>query len=193
MLVTNIIFVAVDRRQRTTERLALSALDLFEEHGYEETSVADIAAAAGVTQMTFFRHFPTKDRVLLDDPYDPALARAVAERPVDEPPLLRTARGLRTAWQAIPTADVALVRRRTKIIARTPSLRAATAASNHATEDAVTDQLVADGSDPLTARVAVAAVLSALTAALLWWAAHDDADLPAAIETALAVLDAGQS
>ena len=75
----------------------MHALQLFERRGYEQTSVADIAAAGGVTEMTFYRHFPTKDRVLLDDPYDSALVAAVASRPRAERPLTRTVNGLREA------------------------------------------------------------------------------------------------
>ncbi|MBI1376294.1 MAG: TetR family transcriptional regulator [Frankiales bacterium] len=45
-------------------RLAVAALDLFEERGYDDTTVADIAERAGVTARTFFRHFPDKKEVL---------------------------------------------------------------------------------------------------------------------------------
>lgn len=41
-----------------------SALDLFVEHGYDQTTVADIAARAGLTERTFFRHFADKREVL---------------------------------------------------------------------------------------------------------------------------------
>jgi AcrR family transcriptional regulator len=46
-------------------------LELFLRDGYDATTVAAIARAAGVSHMTFFRHFPTKESVVLDDPYDP--------------------------------------------------------------------------------------------------------------------------
>jgi AcrR family transcriptional regulator len=167
----------------------MHALDLFERRGYEQTSVADIAAAAGVTEMTFFRHFPTKDRVLLDDPYDAALVEAVASRPLAEQPLSRTVNGLREALSAIPEPGIALVRRRTRVVAATPSLRSAAWRNNQRTEDAVSEQLIADGGDPLEARAAVAAVLAALTTALLWWAGEEDIDLSTALNRALSVFD----
>ena len=62
----------------TRARLQREALRLFADRGYDETTIADIAAAAGVTQMTFFRHFPAKELVVVDDPYDPAIAHSVA-------------------------------------------------------------------------------------------------------------------
>ena len=47
-----------------SQRLALAALDLFAERGYENTTVAEIAARAGVTERTFFRHYGDKREVL---------------------------------------------------------------------------------------------------------------------------------
>lgn len=52
--------------QRTRDALRRAALDLFVAKGYDATSVAEIAAAVGVTERTFFRHYATKDAVLLD-------------------------------------------------------------------------------------------------------------------------------
>ncbi|MEM8923547.1 MAG: TetR family transcriptional regulator [Actinomycetota bacterium] len=49
-----------DRRSATRLRLQRAALDLFAEHGYDAVSPTDIAAAAGVSERTFFRHFATK-------------------------------------------------------------------------------------------------------------------------------------
>ncbi len=69
----------------TRARLQREALRLFADRGYDETTIADIAAAAGVTQMTFFRHFPAKELVAVEDPYDPAIAQAVAAQPEDLP------------------------------------------------------------------------------------------------------------
>ena len=46
------------------ERLQLAALALYGERGYEETTVAEIAARAGLTKRTFFRYFADKREVL---------------------------------------------------------------------------------------------------------------------------------
>ena len=177
------------RRARTQAALLARALELFEAQGYEQTTAAEIAAAVGVSEMTFFRHFPSKAELLLDDPYDADLIRAVAARPAGEDPLSRTVNGLRSAWARVPEPAVEIVRRRARIVAGTPSLRAAVARNNLRTEDALVGQLVADGCDELRARAAASAVLGALTAALLWWAAQDTADLSSALEQALSVFD----
>jgi AcrR family transcriptional regulator len=65
-------------RSGARERLADAALDLFEESGYEQTTVDEIAERAGVGRSTFFRHFRSKDDVIFPD-HD-ALRRQVAQR-----------------------------------------------------------------------------------------------------------------
>jgi AcrR family transcriptional regulator len=60
------------KSERTRARLQQVAVDMFAERGFDGVTVAEIAEAAGVTQMTFFRYFLTKEQVLLDDPYIPS-------------------------------------------------------------------------------------------------------------------------
>lgn len=77
------------QRAETRERLQRSALELFRRDGFDATSVAEIAAGAGVTERTFFRHFPSKEAVLFQD-YESRLewfSAALAVRPLDEPAL----------------------------------------------------------------------------------------------------------
>jgi AcrR family transcriptional regulator len=52
------------KKQRTRQALVEAAVRLFEERGYDQTTVADIAAAAEVSTRTFFLHFPTKEAVV---------------------------------------------------------------------------------------------------------------------------------
>lgn len=177
------------RKERTHDRLLETALDLFERHGFEETTVAQIAQAAGVTEMTFFRHFAAKHAVLIGDPYDPVIVAAVAASPTGDPALLRTVRGIRKAWSDLPTFDEDVVRRRVRIVARTPSLWGEMRAGTAATERLIAEQLVADGADPLIAAVVSAAVLSGITAALLDWAEQDDLPLREVVGRALEALD----
>jgi AcrR family transcriptional regulator len=75
------------QRERTRRELRRCALARFAKHGFDAASVADICAEAGVTERTFFRHFPTKESVLFED-YTSRLGwfRAALElRPRDEP------------------------------------------------------------------------------------------------------------
>ena len=83
------------KKRRTRQALATAALRLFAERGYEETTIADIAAAADVSPRTFFSYFPSKEDVVfaeVDDRLE-EVADRMAHRPPGEPPLetIRTA------------------------------------------------------------------------------------------------------
>ncbi|WAZ21502.1 TetR/AcrR family transcriptional regulator [Streptomyces cinnabarinus] len=72
----------------TRKALQEAAHRLFEERGYAQTTVRDIAAAAGVTERTFFRYFPSKEDLVLDEVLDliPVMRAQVLARPADEDP-----------------------------------------------------------------------------------------------------------
>ncbi|MHA7274839.1 TetR family transcriptional regulator [Arthrobacter sp. TMT4-20] len=78
-------------RERT-RRLAQTELtdvaqDLFLAHGYENATVDQIAAAAGMSKRTFFRYFSSKDDLVIGkyDLFGDRLAEAFDDRPADEP------------------------------------------------------------------------------------------------------------
>jgi AcrR family transcriptional regulator len=179
------------KSERTAARIFQAAIALFERDGYEATTVGRIAAEAGVSEMTFFRHFATKDALLLDDPYDPVIAAGIAAQPSDLPPLTRAIAGVRSAWTEVPLEGGELMRRRLRVAA-TPALRGAVSRNTVETERVIAEQLAADGADPVAARIAAAALLAAMMAALLEWASgDDDRSMGSAIEQALGVLEAG--
>ncbi|MBN3044177.1 TetR family transcriptional regulator [Pectobacterium brasiliense] len=53
-------------RKAIKEQIAISAFELFQQHGYEKTTVEMIAHAVGMSKRSYFRYFPTKEDVLLD-------------------------------------------------------------------------------------------------------------------------------
>jgi AcrR family transcriptional regulator len=76
------------KRDRTREALVSAAVDLFERHGYEGTTVADIAAAADIGTRTFFSYFTSKEELLFpeSDARVQAAVTAIADRgPADRP------------------------------------------------------------------------------------------------------------
>src|SRR4051794_66180 len=101
-------------------RLAVAALELYAERGYEQTTVADIAERAGVTERTFFRHFADKREVLFDGSatLQETVVKAIAAAPEDAAPI-------EAVGAAFEHAAVLLEERRA--FAR---LRAATIAAN---------------------------------------------------------------
>jgi AcrR family transcriptional regulator len=64
------------------------ALDLFLENGYEQTTVDDICAVAGISRSTFFRYFPSKEDVFMSTTSTAAeeVLHALRQRPDDEAP-----------------------------------------------------------------------------------------------------------
>jgi AcrR family transcriptional regulator len=74
------------RRTKTHEALRQAALKKFASEGFGNVTVEQLAQEAGVTERTFFRHFPSKEAVLFQD-YDTQvewLAEALAQRPRSE-------------------------------------------------------------------------------------------------------------
>jgi AcrR family transcriptional regulator len=181
------------KRRRTRERLVKTAIALFETHGFEDTTVAQIAAAAGVSEMTFFRNFATKEAVLLDDPYDPFIAEHIMAQPNEWGALRRSVEGLRSAWQTLPEPEEEQTRRRIRIVASSGALRAASWRNNEATQHIIAEALIHSGTSRLQARVAAAACIAAITAALMAWANDETRTLGEQINDALNVLTAGNS
>lgn len=92
-----------DLAQRTADALADAARDLVRARGYRETTVEDIASAAGVTPRTFFRHFSSKEAALFarrERELAQRVADALDQRPDDEPLL----DALRAAMHVAATA-----------------------------------------------------------------------------------------
>ncbi|HXA88029.1 MAG TPA: TetR/AcrR family transcriptional regulator [Mycobacterium sp.] len=103
------------RRQRTRRALQQAAMKRFVADGVHQTSVADIVADVGVTERTFYRHFPSKHAVIFAD-YDIGFewfARALALRPHGEP----IAASVRKAMDAFPF-DFRMVREAATIRSR---------------------------------------------------------------------------
>ena len=74
------------KRKATKEALRRVALERFKKDGFANVTVTELAAEAGVTERTFFRHVPTKEAVLFED-YETQLewvAEALARRPASE-------------------------------------------------------------------------------------------------------------
>lgn len=70
------------QKEETRARIAAAAMALFAERGFEQVSVAEVAAAAGVTEKTVFNHFATKEDLVYseDHVFETALLDAVRSR-----------------------------------------------------------------------------------------------------------------
>ena len=124
-----VITVAYDARMGRWQpdsrgRLAKAAMELYGERGFEQTTVAEIAKRAGLTERTFFRQFADKREVLFAgaDSLQEVLVTAVADAPSSLPPIATVALGLdAVAGMLQPGRDHS--RERQAIIAANPDLQ----------------------------------------------------------------------
>ena len=86
------------KKARTRASLREHALRLFREQGYQATTVEQIAAAAEVSPSTFFRYFPTKEDLVLQDDMDARMAEAFARQPPELGPVAALRAAMREAW-----------------------------------------------------------------------------------------------
>ena len=100
-------------------------MELYAKRGYDQTTVAEIAKRAGLTERTFFRHFADKKEVLFagsDDLRD-LLVGAVSGAPPSAPPMEAVAAGLLAASAAFSEDRRAFSMRRQSIIEANAELR----------------------------------------------------------------------
>lgn len=71
------------KKARTRNTLREEAFRLFREHGYAQTTVEQIAAAADVSPSTFFRYFPSKEALVIADDIDPVIIERFRAQPED--------------------------------------------------------------------------------------------------------------
>ncbi|MFB4313852.1 TetR/AcrR family transcriptional regulator [Actinomadura sp. 21ATH] len=174
------------------------AVRLFSERGYDATTVSDVAEAAGVSPMTVYRHFPTKEDLVLLDHYGGLIAGRIAATPAERP-LVRRIGGALVDSAALLTgdgggegssADRRFLLDRLRLMISTPALRARHLDNQYALQRAIVGALVDGAADPDTAfraEAAAGACLAALHTALVRWAEDGGrADLPELVAKALA-------
>jgi len=169
-----------------------AAFALYGERGFEQTTVAEIAERAGLTERTFFRHFADKREVLFAgaDALQELLVRTVANAPETLTPIEAAAAGLQAAGALIQEGGE-LPRQRQDIIAASAELREreliklATLAA--ALADALRGRGVEDPAASLTAEAAIAVFKVAFER---WVKDTGRQDLPRVIQASLDELQA---
>src|SRR6267378_6883215 len=111
------------KKLKTKEAIQREALRLFQEQGYGETTIEQIAAAAEISPSTFFNYFPTKEDVVLFDTYDPMTIQMFLERPKDEP-LNVSLRKVLENLAATFARDERMILARARFFLEVPELRA---------------------------------------------------------------------
>lgn len=165
-------------RAAVRTEIADRALQLFDDYGFDATTVANIAAVAGISARTFFRYFATKEDVVFGDlvPIGESIRSTLAGRPADE-----------SAWAALRAAvhviaDIAdaeheTALRVTRVASSSASLRARSHEKHAAWASLLTPliqaRLVGPDDPRLAAEALVYSALACLDIALDEWARSD--------------------
>src|SRR6201997_2967833 len=127
-------------RSTSCRELQVIALRLFTTQGFENTTIEQIAAEAGVSERTFFRYFSSKASVLWTEfeTEVETIRSSLASAP-DDVPLMDAVRGAVVAANHYQAADVPEMRMRMHLIATVPALSFSAAEHYEAWERAISE------------------------------------------------------
>jgi len=181
-------------KARTRAEIQQHALRLFREQGYAATTVDQIAASAEVSPSTFFRYFPTKEEVVLDDEYDPQIVAAFHAQPAELTPIQAVRGAMREVFAALPAEMWQQERERHMLIQQVPELRARTmdalAGGIQLLAVAVAER-VGRSPDDFAVRAFAGAVVGVAFAAMFAAADDPSADYLELLDRAMGQLEAG--
>jgi AcrR family transcriptional regulator len=170
-------------------RLELAAVELFLEHGYDQTTAQRIATRAGVTERTFFRHFADKREVLFGGEAElrETLTSAIAAVPEGTKPL--------PTIQAAFHASVPLFERNrsvsepgARLVATTPALHERSLAKTASLVDAMAEALRARGTEQRTAHLCAQIGMDTFRSATRQWQADGSVELATLVDEAFGQL-----
>ena len=186
------------KKARTRAALREHALRLFREKGYQNTTVEQIAAAAEVSPSTFFRYFPTKEDLVLQDDMDIRMTAALEHQPPELGPVAAVRAAARQVFASYTPADMDLIRQTTELTMTVPEIRAR-AMDEVARTIGVFAEAVARRAgrpaDDLAVRTVAGAIMGVIMAITIPWEGWSDGvrfeDTFGRIDEALALLEAG--
>jgi TetR/AcrR family transcriptional regulator, regulator of mycofactocin system len=178
-------------RRRITSRAELEqvAFDLFEQQGFEHTTVDDVASAAGVSRRTFFRYFESKNEIPWGD-FDSELARMRRRLAATPPqaPLMDAIREAIVDFNQMPAEQLPEHRRRMTFILGVPALQAHSTLRFAAWRQVVADfvaQRTGQRPDDLLPRTIGHSMLGVAVAAYEQWLANPGDDLCELLDSAV--------
>lgn len=115
------------KRLSAMRRIQTAALDLFEQHGFDEVTIERIAEASEVSPSSVYRYFGTKEALVIWDEYDPAALAAIVEELDEHEPIEAVRRVVSAVMQQAFATDAERIRRRLRLAYRYPSIEAASA------------------------------------------------------------------
>ena len=183
------------KKQRTRWAIQDAALRLIAEQGYDATTVDQIAAAADISPSTFFRYFPSKEDLIIQDQYDDIMLAGLRSLPRDLTPLAALRETMRLAFAQMDQGELDKVLERTKLIMAVPALRARSLENFldmlNMMSGAIAERTGLDAND-FRIRVIAGAVVGAFVAVLDIWVESDGGqNLPELLDRTLEELESG--
>jgi AcrR family transcriptional regulator len=187
------------KKARTRAAIRQHALRLFAEQGYGATTIEQIAAAAEVSPATFFRYFPTKEDVVLQDDFDIVTLAALEAQPAGLSPIAAFRGAAAAARAQLSNEDLVRFAETTRLTLSVPEIRARAVDELMRTTDVITAAIAArigrDASD-FASRNLAGAIIGVIMAATMPWQADGDGDIDVdqmfeRIDAGLAHLEAG--
>jgi AcrR family transcriptional regulator len=154
-------------------RLREAALELYGEHGFDQTTVAQIAERADLTERTFYRHFTDKREVVFSGEVHRVLVRTIADAPASMTPIQAVTEALSAAG-AVLGERRDMTRRRQAVIAANPALRQHEQIKYATLAADLADALRGRGVEPSSARLAAEAGVAVFRTAFERWIGEDE-------------------
>src|SRR6185437_9214047 len=154
-------------------RLRQAALELYGEHGFDQTTVAQIAQRAGLTERTFYRHFSDKREVVFAGEVHRVLVSTLADAPASTTPIEAVTEALLAAG-AVLDERRDMTRLRQAVIAANPPLRQREQTKYAAIAEDLAEALRGRGVEPSSARLAAEAGVAVFRTAFDRWIAGDE-------------------
>jgi AcrR family transcriptional regulator len=151
------------KKQQTRETIERAALKLFDEQGYDQTTLDEIADAADVSRRTIFAYFESKEDILFCD--EPGYIEKVKEMLEQRPPGATTVDALREFLSSVPLPDAEALLRK-KIVAANPDLHMKMRAHVAALEPVLAESIAKDlgaGPDDVRPPLIAASMTAAFT------------------------------
>jgi AcrR family transcriptional regulator len=187
------------KKARTRAAIRQHALRLFREQGYGATTIEQIAAGAEVSPATFFRYFPTKEDVVLQDDFDLVTLEALEAQPLDVSPIAAFRGAAAAARAQMTDEDMERFAETTRLTLSVPEIRARAIDELIRTTDLITAVIAARigrSADDFATRNMAGAIIGVILAATMPWQAvgnggTDVDELFDRIDAGLAHLEAG--
>jgi AcrR family transcriptional regulator len=154
-------------------RLRQAALELYGEHGFDQTRVAQIAERAGLTERTFYRHFADKREVVFSGEVHKVLVSTLADAPTSTTAIEAVTAALDAAG-AVLAERRDMTRRRQAVIAANPSLGEREQIKYAALAEDLAEALRGRGVEASSARLAGDAGVAVFRAAFERWIDEDE-------------------